>query len=97
MGPGEWLALAGLALTVGIASLATWRSAVIRDAKIDEQLASLRRDLDMHSAHDDRQFEIIRARAEEDREKRHQLRTKVQELYAELREDLAALRPRRED
>ena len=94
MSPAEWIALVGLALTVALASVASWRASLRRDGTIDERMAQLRKDLDHHADQTTKRLDAHDARFDEGRERRHELRTQVQQLYGEIKEELAELRGR---
>lgn len=112
MSAGEWIALGGLAITVVVASLATWRASLRRDGAIDERLAniavkdaaqdqqiasletSLRASIEAHAAEDATRERAMWRRIDEDRDKRHEVRNKMQTLYSELKEELAEMRGR---
>lgn len=112
MTAGEWIALGGLAITVVVASLATWRASLRRDGAIDERLsnmamkdaardtqigaleAALRATIESHVADGTARERAMWRRIDEDRDKRHELRNKMQTLYSELKEELAEMRGR---
>lgn len=94
MSPGEWIALVGLAMTVILASVGSWRASLKRDATTDAEIKQLRKELDQHRTECAHRDEVVWARFDEEKDRRHELRTKVQQLYGETKEELAELRGR---
>ena len=94
MSPGEWIALVSLAVMVATASVASWRNSVKRDATNDALMTQFRHELDQHRIECASRDHAVWQRFDEDKDRRHALGTRVQQLYGEIKEELAELRGR---
>lgn len=69
MGTAEWIALAAVALSAVLPTLASWRAAAVRDARLDAKVDAIGKRLDDIERRSERHERLL----EIEREARHQL------------------------
>lgn len=72
MTPGEWIALAAVALSVVVPTLASWRSSAVRDARLEAKVdaiiarvATIEADVERHDEADNHRFDRVTDRVDE--------------------------------